>query len=150
MRRNTLRRLMNSWIATLTKHVGVYNSIVAGNEGGAPADDDVYGSFDENSSHNLIGVIDETTSTGLKDSIHGEWYEPLDAMLEELGDYGGTMSTHRLLENSAAIDAGSDSIAEYYDLLFDQRGEDRFEDGDGNGFDFVDIGAYEVAFGEFE
>jgi hypothetical protein len=61
-----------------------------------------------------------------------------DAMLSELGDWGGATPTHVPLENSPAVDMGGDSCSR-----FDQRGYLQPVDGDGDGVAHCDCGAVE-------
>lgn len=62
-----------------------------------------------------------------------------DPLLSPTLDNGGSLQTHELLPGSPAIDAGPESCGES-----DQTGSDRVVDGDGDGIDACDIGAYEV------
>ncbi|WP_395375943.1 choice-of-anchor Q domain-containing protein [Marinicella sp. W31] len=62
-----------------------------------------------------------------------------DPRLGPLFDNGGFAPTHIPLNGSPAIDNGDDLLC----LLLDQRGEDRPQDGDGNGTANCDIGAVE-------
>jgi hypothetical protein len=58
--------------------------------------------------------------------------------------------THALLEDSPAVDAGSPDGCKDQDgklLKTDQRGETRPQDGDLNGSQICDIGAYELPVG---
>ena len=64
-----------------------------------------------------------------------------DPMLEPLADFGGSTFTHRPLPGSPVIDKGSDSLC----AQFDQRGENRPKDGDGDGSSICDIGAIELS-----
>jgi Ca2+-binding RTX toxin-like protein len=88
--------------------------------------------------NNLIGNGDG--STGLSDGVNGDLVgtkeNPIDPKLGELQDNGGATPTQELLEESPAIDTGSNPD----NLATDQRGE---------GFnrtvgDRTDIGAFEV------
>lgn len=61
------------------------------------------------------------------------------ALLGPLQNNGGPTLTHAILPGSQAVDSGSCR------LLVDQRGHARPLDGDGNGVDQCDIGAFEKA-----
>ena len=124
------------------------NTLIAGNTSSLGADD-VYGSFDSLSAYNLIGATDGSTGLGATSNLTGTRAAVLDAGLTALGDHGGATETHALLDGSSAIDAGDDSLASALGITSDQRGEDRFEDGDDDGFDRIDIGAFELAADEF-
>ncbi|MCB1583959.1 MAG: right-handed parallel beta-helix repeat-containing protein [Xanthomonadales bacterium] len=67
-----------------------------------------------------------------------------DAKLEPLNFYGGPTKTHRPQVDSAAVDAGDDLFC----VAFDQRGQVRPQDGNGDDNAVCDIGAVELA--EFE
>lgn len=132
------------------------NTIVAGNTGRlidgtvVPADL-VAGPVDPSSSHNLIG--DPESAGGLTNGIRGNRVGtpessgvlPLEDILDpELRDNGGGVMTHSLIDDSPAVDAGSDQLAVVPGdppppIAYDQRGV---------GFDrivaaSVDIGAIE-------
>jgi hypothetical protein len=68
-----------------------------------------------------------------------------DPKLGPLQDNGGDTRTHALLAASPAIDTGDpDTCADAPIANLDQRGENRPEDGNGDGTAVCDIGAYEV------
>jgi len=118
----------------------VANSIVASNTGAFFPD--VFGSWDAQSHHNLIGICSESPAT-YPNSLFGTDAEPLDARLGPLGDYGGPTATMPLLGDSPAIDAGDSNLAEAPPA--DQRGFARIVDGDGNDTATIDMGAFEFA-----
>jgi hypothetical protein len=95
------------------------------------------------SSYNLL----RSGSSGGLDSTNGNVIlaAGVNAGLATLAQNGGATKTHALLEGSPAIDAGDDAIAQALELLYDQRGENRYEDGDGDLMSHVDIGAFELA-----
>jgi hypothetical protein len=100
------------------------------------------------SSYNLIG------SGGSGGLSHGTNHNIVltslqSAGLAALGNYGGPTKTHALLDGSLAIDAGDDSTAYAYELLYDQREEGRIDDGDDDTLLAVDIGAFELAADEY-
>ena len=64
-----------------------------------------------------------------------------DPQLDVLRDNGGFTPTHALLFGSPARDAGNNLAVT--SLTNDQRGFTRIFDGDGNGTDMVDIGAFD-------
>jgi predicted outer membrane repeat protein len=122
--------------------VTLNNTILINNTAGS-TESNVSGSLAAASSHNLLrtgssGGLSETNGNILLDAME-------DAGIDALGDFGGPTWTHALLEDSPAIDAGDDAIAEALELLFDQRGNNRKEDGDGDAVAQVDIGAFELA-----
>ncbi|GAB4534686.1 MAG: hypothetical protein Tsb0014_21080 [Pleurocapsa sp.] len=88
--------------------------------------------------NNLIGNGDTTNAfvNGVNSDIVGSGNNPIDAKLGNLQDNGGAIFTHALLQDSPAIDTGSNPN----NLTTDQRG-DGFSRTVGNG---TDIGAYEV------
>ncbi|MEM8806022.1 MAG: CHAT domain-containing protein [Cyanobacteria bacterium P01_G01_bin.38] len=104
------------------------NSLVADNQ--AAVSPDVAGDFDDQG-NNLIGISDG--STGFSQStLVGDMTAPINPQLAPLGNYGGNTSTHALLPDSEAIDAGNNSAVP----AVDQRGVTR---SDGS----ADIGAFE-------
>jgi hypothetical protein len=119
-------------------HVELHNTIVADNlDVVSSTPDDIGGNnVLGTSSYNLIGL---GGAGGLTDNDDGNIVltGSESARLTALGFYGGTTRTHGLYSDSPAINAGEDSYAEEFDLVFDQRGMERF-DGD------VDIGALEL------
>lgn len=124
----------------------LHNSIVAGNTSslgmGTVDLTGAIGAFSSSSSNNLIG---DAGNSGLSDGVTAA----------ELGltslDYhnGGPTRTHALLNGSVAIDAADDSLLLALGYLEDQRGSNRYEDGDADGFARADIGAFELAADEF-
>jgi ELWxxDGT repeat protein/predicted outer membrane repeat protein len=131
-------------IYNLSGTVALHNTIVAGNSSDAgPAGSDVQGYFATASSHNLIGVIDGATGLDGNGTLCGTVAAALDPRLGPLQDNGGAMLTHGLLPESPALDQGSNDRTIEAELTLDQRGFDRFIDGDGDGTTTVDIGAFE-------
>jgi hypothetical protein len=93
-------------------------------------------------------LIGDTTVAVLNDSgDHNIEINSADPGLAPLGYYGGSTRTQPLELGSAAIDAGSDSIATSAGLLTDQRLRDRKYDhlSEANGAGgSIDIGAFEL------
>ncbi len=133
------------------------NTLLAGNMRGAAGSDnpdDIYGTVDPDSSHNLIG--DAVTAGGLTHGANGnivgnEGEETIDiatVLDPNLAYNGGPTLTHALVAGSLALNAGDNTKAVDGDgnpLVYDQRGEIK----EGEGFDrivdgTVDIGAFEV------
>ena len=117
-------------VTTLTSSI-IANNISAGV---GIINKDVDGEF-VSGGNNFIGNGDDATGFVNSDLV-GTLDNPLDPQLGELQDNGGTTKTFALLEDSPAIDAGSNPN----NLETDQRGE---------GFDrtvgeATDIGAFEV------
>ena len=113
--------------------VEAYNSIIANNTSRVAPD------FKGNlisKGYNLISNTNGTTITGI---AIGNILDK-DPMLGSLSKNGGSTSTHALLPNSPAIDAGDPAS----NLVTDQRSFTRPKDGNGDGFARVDIGAFEV------
>lgn len=117
---------------------GVYNSgttnlrntIVAGNTA-SNVSPDAYGPI-TSQGNNLIGNISGATGFLASDLLNR------DPLLGPLQNNGGTNGTRALLPGSPAVDAGTNSGCP----VTDQRGVGR-KDGDRNGTDICDIGAYE-------
>ena len=117
-------------VTTLTSNI-IANNAGAGD--GRPVQD-VDGEF-ISGGNNLIGNGDDGTGFVESDLI-GNLDNPIDPLLDELQDNGGSTQTISLLDGSPAIDVGSNPN----NLEFDQRG-DGFDRTVGGG---TDIGAYEV------
>jgi autotransporter-associated beta strand protein len=118
----------------------IRNSIIAHNSGaGQPDLARVNGGSLTPGGFNLIGDNATVTTEFPADGILvGTTASPVDPLLAPLGSYGGPTQTMALLHGSPAIDAaGTSSPA-------DQRGFPRGDDGDGDGSDGPDIGAFEV------
>ncbi|BAQ60146.1 alkaline phosphatase [Geminocystis sp. NIES-3708] len=121
------------------------NSIVALNQNitsGNTFSSDIEGFFELNSSYNLIGNANGILFDGIENNKVGTITNPLDPNIGPLQFNGGLTPTHALLENSPAINAGSNAIANgeqlnLNPLTTDQRGYDRIVNGT------VDIGSYE-------
>jgi hypothetical protein len=99
---------------------------------------DVSGTF-ASDGHNLIGVVEGSTGFGAAGDQVGTVNDPLDPRLGSFGFHGGPTMTYSLQAGSPAIDHGDNSGAP----ATDQRGVVRARDGDGNGSQIVDIGAFE-------
>ena len=130
------------------------SSIIAGNyalcrpEGGP----DLYG-YVRTCGCNLLGIVDSTAEIvqcGVAGpDLIGTPACPLDPLLTRLQDNEGPTLTHALRPGSPAIDAlrnvpGSENPAK------DQRGMPRQVDGDGDGWSYQDIGAYEAGISAYE
>ena len=119
----------------------LHNTIVAGNYVGSDrVPNDVEGTFEAQSSYNVIGVIDGADGLDGTGTQHGTSHVPLEAMLAPLADNGGPTQTHALLPGSCAREAGSDDCANDGGLTTDQRGTgyDRFLGA------VIDAGAFEA------
>lgn len=101
------------------------NTLVGNNH--CDAGPDIFGGINS-LGNNLIGNDQETIFTASPSDILNA-----DPMIAYLADYGGPTLTHRLLDGSPAIDAGTDTGT----ASIDQRGENRNFNGT------PDIGAYE-------
>jgi hypothetical protein len=96
----------------------------------------------ESRGYNLIG----DASTCPLDGVGAGNLLGVDPRLGQLHDNGGDTQTHALLAGSPAIDAGNPDgcIGEFSGyLVVDQRGYMRTVDGNGDGQDVCDMGAYE-------
>jgi uncharacterized repeat protein (TIGR01451 family)/CSLREA domain-containing protein len=113
------------------------NTLIAGNRGVETGAPDCVGAFDSRG-HNLVGSSRGCTGfTAASDQVGSE-AQPIDPRLGPLADNGGPTRTHALLAGSPAIDRGGACGSA------DQRGQSRPTDGDGDGFSFCDMGAYEA------
>ena len=91
--------------------------------------------------HNLVGLSDG--STGFTNNVRNDLVgsgPPIDAMVNDLADNGGPVTTCSLQSGSPAVDAGDDTLlgSPWY-LTTDARGYARKSGA------HVDIGAYELA-----
>ena len=103
----------------------LHNTIVALNVRGVidnHSANDLSGTVEAGSSYNLIG--DAASGGGLLPAWSGNQVG-IDPLLDPAGlqDHGGPTQTIALLPGSPALDAGSNPVAEEYDLTTDQRGE---------------------------
>lgn len=128
--------------------VTITSSIVAGNSGNKDIQGDAFSSdgvsLFTSGGNNLIGNGDgvDVFVDGENGDIVGTAANPIDPVVGTLQDNGGATPTIALLDDSPAIDAGSNPN----NLIRDQRGEEfpRELDGSGNGQAIADIGAFEV------
>lgn len=119
------------------------NTIVTDNTNDSGATQSDISSLAAGSAFNMIGQ-----GTTIADDRNGSTRNIVLGTMESSGlaalaDNGGPTQTHSLSSGSLAIDAGDAAFA----TLFDQRGENRLRDGDGDGTVAIDLGALEVAFG---
>lgn len=124
------------------------NTLIAANTDNGNEAPDCQGAY-TSGGFNLIGVA--SACTGFTDGVDGDQVgagaDPIDPLLQALADNGGPTPTLALMPGSPAIDAGnptgcSDSTGA--PLLFDQRGNPRPADGDGDGSAICDVGAFEL------
>jgi len=95
---------------------------------------------------NMIAVADACHLPEFQGDILGTLEKPLQVAMAPLASNGGGTLTHKLLNDSIAIDAGSiDGCAMFKGLALaqDQRGAKRIQDGNGDGVAACDIGAVE-------
>ena len=96
------------------------NTIVAENRLAGGGRNDLVGSVDPTSSHNLIGV--DVALSGIANGLQGNQIgtatSPVDPLLGPLADNGGSTPTHDPLPLSPVIDAGDKALATV--TLFDQ------------------------------
>ena len=96
------------------------NTIVAGNSATGSNYSDLYGSYHEGSSNNLIGVRYNVTGFTGRGNLVGTLAEPIAPLLGALAYNGGSTKTHMPQSDSPALDAGSSVLAAGY---YDARGE---------------------------
>jgi hypothetical protein len=130
-------------------YIGIRNSIVAENlaPNAPPSEANISGSVGYGYvQYSLIGP----SSPGIATSGPGNIVVGLGGSgLTALGDHGGTTQTHALKIGSLAIDAGLNLYAQQYNMTTDQRGEKRIADGNSNGSEIIDMGAFELAADEY-
>ncbi len=124
--------------------VTLANSLIARNVSTSGSSGDVLVSSGqiESSGGNLIGDGVQGTFVPATGDLVGSSTTPLDPLLGQLQDNGGPTWTHALRTGSPAIDAGLSTQA-----ATDARGVARALDGNDDGTDLPDIGAYEFEFG---
>jgi len=125
--------------------VTIANAIVGNNFRGLifSTADDCAGQL-QSLDYNLVGAAAGCTVSGA--TSHNLSGNPL---IGALADNGGPTRTHALLLGSPAIDAGAPGActdANSISLLFDQRGQLRHVDGNGDTIARCDMGAYEAAY----
>lgn len=116
--------------------LSIVNSIIAANTDapGGVSHPDCY--FSATSvTYSLIENATGCTATTFSNNVTS-----VNAQLDPLADYGGSTLTHRLKNNSPAIDSGSNTSC----LVSDQRGVLRPKDGNNDTTTICDMGAYEV------
>jgi hypothetical protein len=115
------------------------NTLVAANFGGTGSvADNLRGTVDMTSSHNLLGPHGDG---GLQDGVNGNQLAVADARLLPLGDYHGRTRTHALDNGSPALDAAQTVGTS---PTQDQRGWPRQFIAAGSAVPAPDIGAYEA------
>jgi parallel beta-helix repeat protein len=118
------------------------NTIVAANSHGAPATADdilLIGGGTVKTANSFYNLIGTGGSGGLTTGVNGNLVGVSDPKLGALQNNGGPTLTCAPLAGSPAIDKGDPSGA----ITTDQRGGFRPVDGDGDGANFIDIGACE-------
>jgi uncharacterized repeat protein (TIGR01451 family) len=127
-------------ILVLQGNATIYNSIIAENgfDPGIPSDGpDIKGTVNS-FGFNLIGNGDGATITGTTTgNLVGTSANPINPLLDVLGNYGGNTLTRPLLPGSPALDAGDPNFVPPPD--FDQRGV-----GFPRTYGRIDIGAFEA------
>ena len=128
----------------LTTQTTVYSSIIAGNAAFdvQKSRNTTYNSF-VSLGYNLVGF-----GTGFLSFNNNDQVEVLDPELGPLANNGGRTLTHKPLAGSPVVDAGDPAAVPGEEGVpeFDQRGEpfSRLGDGDADGTEVLDIGAFEL------
>ncbi|WP_395375938.1 choice-of-anchor Q domain-containing protein [Marinicella sp. W31] len=115
---------------TNSQTINISNTIIAGNTGG---DCDIADASDNSAN---LNNLDSDGTCNVQAANH---LTAADVLLAPLADNGGDTMTLIPIVDSPAIDAADEATCE----LFDQRGEVRPQDGDGDGTANCDIGAVE-------
>ncbi len=119
----------------------IRNSLIAGNSDGGGESPDCGGSWpaDASAGYNLLGSAEGCDFVPAAGDQTGTNADPLNPLLGLLEDNGGSTTTHALLPDSPAIDAGNNDTCE----AADQRNAPRPADGNEDGAAVCDIGVYE-------
>ncbi|MBA4373490.1 MAG: hypothetical protein C0402_11595 [Thermodesulfovibrio sp.] len=145
------------YIAWNAGELNLRNSIIAGNSGGTSPDCYTDWRNDLTSEgYNLIGDNRGCTVVFASGDLWGNVSgggSAINPQLGPLSDNGGPTFTHKLLAGSPALDLGNPGGCEWdndvnpvtpaVSLTTDQRGANRYADGNGDTFNVCDIGAYE-------
>jgi hypothetical protein len=133
--------------------IATRNSLFAGNTGATSQHDcSIFGSGAVTSEgYNLIRINNDCAAVFVVNDQAGTAASPLEPVnLGDLSPNGGPTDTHELEAGSLAIDGGNPAGCLAWNgtadvaMPFDQRGEARSTDGDGDTVATCDVGAYEA------